>query len=100
MATCYMLESRHQKRRQSKRTEKNSLALASRVPLETSAEGWRTGSDEEVKAMDAAPSLEKANFKRKGGNQMMARGGRGRQKGFQNREDFSCLGKGRSQRGD
>lgn len=93
-------ENRHQKRRRSKRTEKNDLELAPGVPLETSAEGWRTGGDEAVKAMDAVPSLVKANSKRKGGNQMMARRGRGRQKDFQNREDFSCLGKGRSQRGN
>lgn len=54
------------------------------------------GSNEEVKAMGTALSLESLNLRGRG-NQMMAKGGsRVRQRGFQDREDLSCLWKGKS----
>lgn len=98
----------YRRRRRSERPEKKALALAPRQPATAgnlcgnSADRQQEageGGDTAVKAMGAAPSLEKADAERKGGNQMMARGGsRARQKGFQNRETLSCLWKGRSQK--
>lgn len=72
------------------------------IPVETAAvraEGRQRGlgrqGDEEVKALGAAPSLEKSDFERKGEKQ---RRQQVRHKGLQNREDLLCLWKGRRQK--